>query len=225
VNACYRALVPQAPTTSPSARRARMAGPERRVAILNVARGLFARGGYHGTSTAEIARAAGCSEAVLYRHFASKQALFAAVIARTAGQIKGRLASALAEDEDHPIGGMARGAARVLSDPEIRDHLRLRSIAVTMVDEPEIRSTLEEMHRGFRRLLSDAVRTSQANGHLRRDISPEHAAKLFAGLSFIGAFDFALGGMQELQRVVPATEALLSLLRPLPTPTVTEGDR
>ena len=195
-------------------RRPRMAGPERRAVLLDAARRLFARQGYHGTSTAEIARAAGCSEAVLYRHFASKQALFAAVLTGVAGLMRGHLERALAEDPAHPIGGMARAAARTRDDPELPDLLRLRSIAVAVLDEPEIRSTLEELHMGFRRLLADAVRTSQANGHVRDDVAPDDVARLFAGLSFMAAFGYALRGAEELERVVPATEALLAMLSP-----------
>lgn len=202
-----------------------MAGPARRAAILDQARGLFARQGYHGTSTAEIARAAGCAEAVLYRHFDSKQALFAAVVARSAGLMKGHLADALAAGGADPVGGMSRAASRMVADPEVADHLRLRSIAVTMVDEPEIRRTLEELHAGFRRLLGDAVRVSQANGHVRADVAPDDVAKLFAGLSFVGAFNYALGGRPELERVVSATEALLTLLRPAPAAAARGDDR
>lgn len=44
--------------------------------ILGAAVALFARHGYHGTSTREIARKAGVSENTLFRHFASKEELF-----------------------------------------------------------------------------------------------------------------------------------------------------
>lgn len=58
----------------------RLSGPERRESILSAAQGLFASKGLHGVSVDEIARAVNVSPAILYRHFASKQALYNAVL-------------------------------------------------------------------------------------------------------------------------------------------------
>ena len=60
--------------------RQRLSADDRRSAIVAAARKLFARNGFHGTGTSDIAAAAGCSEPVIYKHFASKQALFAAAL-------------------------------------------------------------------------------------------------------------------------------------------------
>jgi len=57
----------------------RLSSDERRLAIMSVAVPLFATKGFDGLTTKEIADAAGVSEALLYRHFESKQALFQAV--------------------------------------------------------------------------------------------------------------------------------------------------
>ena len=59
---------------------ARMAGEERRLQILRVAMRLFAQCGFGGTTTKEIARAAGVSEAMVFRHFATKQELYSAIL-------------------------------------------------------------------------------------------------------------------------------------------------
>ena len=64
----------------------RLSGPERRETILSAAQGLFASKGFHGVSIDEIARAVDVSPAILYRHFASKQMLYAAVLEKFAGQ-------------------------------------------------------------------------------------------------------------------------------------------
>ena len=64
----------------------RLSGPERRETILSAAQGLFASKGFHGVSIDEIARAVNVSPAILYRHFASKQILYAAVLEKFAGQ-------------------------------------------------------------------------------------------------------------------------------------------
>jgi AcrR family transcriptional regulator len=56
--------------------RKRMTGQERREKILAAARQNFLRYGFEGTKTRFIAREAGVTEAVLYRHFTSKEQLF-----------------------------------------------------------------------------------------------------------------------------------------------------
>jgi AcrR family transcriptional regulator len=57
----------------------KLSGEERRVAIIQAVRHLFANKGFKGTTTRELAEAAGVSEALLYRHFPTKEALFAAI--------------------------------------------------------------------------------------------------------------------------------------------------
>jgi AcrR family transcriptional regulator len=57
-----------------------MAGEERRLQILQVAISLFAKKGFRGTTTKEIARAAGVSEAMVFRHFATKEELYKAIL-------------------------------------------------------------------------------------------------------------------------------------------------
>jgi AcrR family transcriptional regulator len=56
--------------------KAALTGEERKHSIINAARPLFAEKGFHGTSIREIARAADVSEALIYKHFPSKEALY-----------------------------------------------------------------------------------------------------------------------------------------------------
>jgi AcrR family transcriptional regulator len=58
----------------------RMAGEERRLQILRIAVSLFSQRGFRGTTTKEIAHAAGISEAMVFRHFATKEELYAAIL-------------------------------------------------------------------------------------------------------------------------------------------------
>jgi AcrR family transcriptional regulator len=58
----------------------RMAGEERRLQILRVAVSLFSQRGFRGTTTKEIAQAAGVSEAMVFRHFANKEELYTAIL-------------------------------------------------------------------------------------------------------------------------------------------------
>ena len=58
----------------------RLSGEERRHMIIEAALSLFSRKGFRGTTTKEIAQAAGCSEAMLFKHFATKDALYSAIL-------------------------------------------------------------------------------------------------------------------------------------------------
>lgn len=59
----------------------RLTADERRNAIVAAATNVFAEKGFHGTTTRELAKAAGVSEALLYKHFPSKESLFSAMLA------------------------------------------------------------------------------------------------------------------------------------------------
>ena len=58
----------------------RLSGVERREQIVRVAMQLFSERGFRGTTTKEIAQAAGVSEAIIFRHFATKDDLYTAII-------------------------------------------------------------------------------------------------------------------------------------------------
>ena len=59
---------------------ARMTAEDRKLQILRVAVSLFSQRGFGGTTTKEIAQAAGVSEAMVFRHFATKQELYSAIL-------------------------------------------------------------------------------------------------------------------------------------------------
>ena len=57
-----------------------MTAVDRRQQILEVAIQLFSQKGFRGTTTKEIALAAGVNEAIIFRHFATKRELYSAII-------------------------------------------------------------------------------------------------------------------------------------------------
>ena len=59
---------------------ARMPGDMRREQILRTAVELFSKHGFRGTTTKEIAKAAGVSEAMVFKHFATKDELYGAIL-------------------------------------------------------------------------------------------------------------------------------------------------
>ena len=58
----------------------RMKGDLRREQILRTAIELFSKKGFAGTTTKEMARAAGVSEAMVFRHFAKKTDIYDAIL-------------------------------------------------------------------------------------------------------------------------------------------------
>src|SRR6202158_5314678 len=57
----------------------KLSSEERRTAIIRAVRQVFAEKGFDGTTTRELASAAGVSEALLFKHFPNKEALFTAM--------------------------------------------------------------------------------------------------------------------------------------------------
>ena len=72
--------IPRVLPSPVSSVKPRMQGTDRRRQLLDVAVEVFARQGFGGTKTKDIAAAAGVSEAILFRHFASKEDLYHAIL-------------------------------------------------------------------------------------------------------------------------------------------------
>jgi AcrR family transcriptional regulator len=58
----------------------KLSAEERRAAIIQAVRRVFAEKGFDGTTTRELAEAAGVSEALLFKHFPTKEALYSAMM-------------------------------------------------------------------------------------------------------------------------------------------------
>ena len=81
-----------------------MRGPERKAQLLDVARKVFGRNGFHGVSMDDVAREAGITKPILYDHFTSKEALYLALLDADSLELEERLRSAL----DAPTGNRER---------------------------------------------------------------------------------------------------------------------
>ena len=98
--------------------RERLSGEERRRQIVETAVDLFSRKGFRGTTTREIAEAAGISEAMIFKHFATKRELYSAII-----EVKSETEELLAS---------AAKAARGKHDAEV-----LRAVGLKMLEQTE----------------------------------------------------------------------------------------
>jgi AcrR family transcriptional regulator len=143
---------------SPSARTLSTAD-ERRETILEAAQGVFAARGLHGTPTMDIAKAAGISQAYLFRLFPTKAELYIALVQRGNERIHGTFvdaaAAAKASGED-VLTAMGRAYVGLLADREL---LLGQLHAFAACDDDAVRA---QMRRGFARLVELVERESGA---------------------------------------------------------------
>src|SRR3954471_18763789 len=192
------------------ARAARLPAAERRQALIDAARQAFARHGYHGTGTADIARACGCSEPVLYRHFAGKRQLFAAVLEHCAATTVAALPDPTTSDD--PLADMAQRAAAIYRDPKWAELSQLRLLAVSLADDPEIAGALRRVLEKTHATMASAVRRAQELGHARLDVDPDHIAWLWIGLGMGSSVRQALYDDDTLAETPAIARQLLSLI-------------
>lgn len=80
-----------------------MASDERRQLVLTAATAVFGQRGYAGTTTDQVAVAAGVSQPYVVRIFGTKEKLFLAVLDRALGTLMAAFRRALAEESDVPV--------------------------------------------------------------------------------------------------------------------------
>lgn len=150
----------------------RLKAADRREQILEAAVRCFARHGYGGTTTAQLARAAHVSEPILYRHFESKQGLFLALVERA-----GREAVAIFQSVIGPIKSPIEQLRALLrlnpatTDPRMAELYRVIFHAQSEHTHPRIQAALRQHYRGYADFLSAMITNAQQAGQVRRDVS------------------------------------------------------
>ncbi|MER0247191.1 TetR/AcrR family transcriptional regulator [Streptomyces sp. HSW2009] len=116
---------------------------ERRETVLRTAIGTFAARGYYGTTTAEVAKAAGISQAYIYRLFPDKETLFVAVIEHCSRQMRETFADAAAQatssEPTRVLHSLGEAYARLIVDKNL---LLVLIQAICAASEPAIRDAI-----------------------------------------------------------------------------------
>lgn len=140
---------------------------QKRAAVLEAAREVFEAQGYQAATMDEIAARAGVSKRTVYHHFASKEALFEALVEATWEALEG--ASRMRYDPSAPVEAqlraMALGKLRVLCAPEV---LRmLRSTLAEFLRDPALSGEFLARTAAQEQPLVEWLRAADQDGRLR----------------------------------------------------------
>lgn len=156
------------PTRTPTgSSKKRLTAGERREELLSAAAIEFARRGFYGTPTTEIASRAGISHPYLFRLFSTKEDLFIECVRRAHSQICDAFRDAGAPHAADPVAALsAMGAAyEQLLDDRV-DLLRLQLHGQAACQEPAIAEAVRD---GFRSVLDTATEVSGADSEAVRE--------------------------------------------------------
>jgi TetR/AcrR family transcriptional regulator len=158
----------------------RMTGEERRTQLVETAIRLFSQKGFRGTTTKEIALASGINEAIIFRHFTTKDDLYAAILDRKAGEVNVKEwldeMSSYAESRDDEK--LFRSLATKLLERHRRDRDFMRLMLYSALEGHELR---ERQVRPIHEFLRDYIVKRQGEGAFRK-CNPNAAVRAFIGM-------------------------------------------
>lgn len=119
----------------------RMTSDLRRQLILGAAKRCFARHGFAGTTTKSVAAAAAISEALLFKHFPSKSALYAEILAEEC-EADPSLAHLLDQEPSTTAlveltRGMVRYFLQISDGPDLKEAQRMRLMVTSHLEDGE----------------------------------------------------------------------------------------
>lgn len=181
-----------------SATKSRLSAEERKSTVLECACQIFAKGSYHGATTAEIARTAGVTEPILYRHFSSKRDLYLACLTQAWVECRTMWEGAVDAEPDPALWVAAMGSSYFAAKDKRGNVALLWVQALTEAsDDPEIRRFIRRHIREVHEFVADVIRRAQEAGGVLSDRDPEAEAWIFISIGLLGTVSKRLGGMAD----------------------------
>jgi AcrR family transcriptional regulator len=172
----------------------RLPAAQRRATIVAAALDVFGSGSYAGSTTAEIARAAGVSEPIIYRHFPSKRDLWFACLDQAWSDLRTAIEGLEASLE------RARGLEEV--DVQSRSPWASPLLPTLWVQGVTAAGEDEEIQRYVRRHVREVhdyvagrMRAFQASGAMPSDRDADAEAWVFLAGGLLRSFADRLGGL------------------------------
>ena len=188
-----------------------MRAESRRNQIVAIAAELFSIRGFRGTTTKEIADHAGVSEAIIFRHFATKDDLYRAIldfkVKQTTKRMKENLNEAASRKDDNAYFG---SLAFEMLEFHGKDRTFIRLLLFSALEGHDLsdiffHSTAREMKNHIRRYIKQRI----GDGEFR-PVDPAVAARAFVGMvlnqvqvrNLFGDDDLRLSNRQMAERFV-----------------------
>lgn len=158
----------------------RPSGQERQAGIITAAAALFAAKGFQGTTTKEIAKTAGISEALVFKYFPTKRALYAAILAEkvSLSELLAAVEEAAAKRDDERVFALIAGhRIRRGADPTLLRLLLFSALEGHALSDMFFRN----QHRVFYDYLAGYIARRTRERAFRR-VDPLLAARAFIGM-------------------------------------------
>jgi AcrR family transcriptional regulator len=170
---------------------------ETRARILKSALRLFARQGYDGTTTRDLAEAAGVAEGTLFRHFANKKAILVEVA--TQGWVD------LLTDLLTELSGMAsyKAVAQVMRRRMLHLHENADMLRVCFMEaqfHPDLRDRIQSEVIVKMTDVAEAFFQTAMDQGIYRPMNPKTVARVFLGM-------FAVAGFSQSTVMAPGEAA------------------
>lgn len=181
----------------------RYSSADRREQILDVATGLFAQQGFRGTTTKLIADGAGVTEALIFRHFPTKEELYWAVIERKINSsAPGERMREILEDGTDDLETFSRIAFQVL-ERRAKDQTLSRLLLFSALEKHELSERFFQNYvADYFEVLARFVRKGIADGRFRT-MDPLLAARGFLGMVIYHSWIQELYGGKRYQDFDP----------------------
>jgi AcrR family transcriptional regulator len=179
----------------------RLRADERRQAVLDTACRVFFKSSYRGATTAEIAREAGISAPILYRHFGSKRDLYLACLDEAWRSLRELAEQALADDPGRCLGAVSDAYMAKRSKLRIID-LWIQALS-EVSEDPVIAKAVRRQIREVHDFFADVIRRGQEAGVIHPDRDPDAEAWIYIAGGLLATIDHRLGGLlgDDLERV------------------------
>lgn len=155
--------------------------PSTKERILDAAIKLFAQKGFRGTTTREIAAAASANEALIFRHFPTKQQLYSAIIEQ---KMQDRFRSDLLDATTAPAcpRELFRRIGKSLLDTISGDPTMVRLLYFSALEQHELSDLFYESYtRRFIGLMTQRIQEGINAGKFRK-VNAELAARALLGM-------------------------------------------